>query len=118
MTRPLLCATGTGASMVSKALMVTGKMTLLDHVPIDHRHGHKWPHVSLDTDTAYATAFGRVTDDTAPDHCRAVSVPLQLIQQAVSIQHYSRYKIQHATPPLSAGAAQHVCRRNSYSLMK
>ena len=99
-TRPLLCATGTGASMVSKALMVTGKMTLLDHVPIDHRHGHKWPHVSLDTDTAYATAFGRVTDDTAPDPCRAVSVPLQLIQQAVSIQHYSRYKIQHATPPL------------------
>ena len=79
-TRPLLCATGTGASVVSKALMATGKMPLLDHVPINHRHGHKWPHVSLATDTAYATAFGRVTDDTATEPCHAVSVSLQLIQ--------------------------------------
>ena len=79
-TRPLLCATGTGASMVSKALMATGKMPLLDHVPINHRHGHKWPHVSVDTDTADATAFGRVTDDTATEPCIAVSVSLQLIQ--------------------------------------
>ena len=79
-TQPLLCATGTGASMVSKALMMTGKMPPLDHAPINHRHGHVWPHVSLDTDTAYATAFGRVTDDTATEPCHAVSVPLQLIQ--------------------------------------
>ena len=39
-TQPLLCATGTGASMVSTALMTTGKMPPLDHAPINHRHGH------------------------------------------------------------------------------
>ena len=46
-----------------------------------------------------------VTDDTATDPCHAVSGSLQLIQQAVVIQHYSSYKIQLATPPLSAAAA-------------
>ena len=51
-------------------------------------------------DTAMYTAFGRVTDDTPPEPCCAVSVSLQLIQHAVAIQHYSSYKIQLATPSL------------------
>ena len=42
-TRQLLSATGTGASQASKALMVAGKMTSLDHVPISQLHGHVWP---------------------------------------------------------------------------
>ena len=48
-------------------------------------------------DTAFATAFGRVTDDTAHSPCRAVSISDTAIQP---IQRYSRYKVQLGTPTL------------------
>ena len=54
-----------------------GSLTKAKEEPTDgraHRPGVVCPPRH---DTAVYTAFGRVTDDTAPEHCPAVSVSLQ-----------------------------------------